>query len=52
VDTIRFLAFDCTAELFLLKESLKKGRDGLDGLVVECFPLKTNFLQSFLWYDM
>ena len=37
VDTIRLLAFDCTVELFLLKESLKKGCDGLDGLVVERF---------------
>ncbi len=36
-DTLRLLAFKRTVKLFLLKESLKKGRDGLDSLVVERF---------------
>ncbi len=36
-DMLRLLAFERTVKLFLLKESLKKGRDGLDSLVLECF---------------
>ena len=52
VDRIRLLAFDCTVKHFLLEESLKKGCDGLDGLVVKLFLLKTNFSWSLLWYDI
>jgi hypothetical protein len=47
-NTIRLLAFDCTIELFLLKESLKKSRDGLDGLVVKRFSAQDELLAVVL----
>jgi hypothetical protein len=37
LDRVRLLAFDCPVKNFLLKESLKKGRDRLNSLVVEHF---------------
>jgi hypothetical protein len=43
-DTIRPLAFDCPAELFLLKDSLEKGCGGLNGLIVENFTAQNKLL--------
>ena len=36
-DTVCLLVFDCTVELFLLKESLKKGHHRLNSLIVKHF---------------
>ena len=47
-DTIRILALDRTVKLFLLKESLEKGRDGLNNLVVERFSAQDKFLPVVL----
>ena len=44
VDAIRLLALDHIVELLLLKESLKDGCDGLDGLVVEHFSTQDKLL--------
>ena len=37
MNRIHLLALDRTVKLFLLKEILEKGHDGLDGLIVERF---------------
>ena len=51
-NVICLLALDHTVGLLLLEKSPKEGCDGLDGLVIERFPLKTNFSRLFLWYHM
>ena len=42
-NAIRLLVLDHTIELLLLKKSLKESHDGLDGLIIECFPTQNNF---------
>ena len=42
--TVCILAFDCPIELFLLKESLKKGCDGLNGLIIDHFTAQSKLV--------